>query len=81
MDRGFINGVLFLDLTKTFDTEDHKMLIAKLEVYGVQGHALQRFTSCLSKGKQPFKLTMKYQIMLTLLAESCRGKIVGHYSS
>ena len=56
MDRGLINGVLFLDLKKAFDTVDHKILIAKLKTYGVQGHALQWFISYLSGRKQVCKI-------------------------
>ena len=56
MDRGLINGVLFLDLKKAFDTVDHKILIAKLKTYGVQGHALQCLISYLSGRKQVCKI-------------------------
>ena len=44
---------------KAFDTVDHKILIHKLEAYGVQGHALQWFTSYLSGRKQVCKINNK----------------------
>ena len=37
MDSGLINGVLFLDLKKAFDTLDHEMLLKKLYLYGIKG--------------------------------------------
>jgi hypothetical protein len=43
MDAGIINGVLFLDLCKAFDTADHKILIKKLFIYGIQNKCLDWF--------------------------------------
>jgi hypothetical protein len=59
MDKGLINGVVFLDLKKAFDTVDHiNILIKKLELYGLKNNALRWFISYLSHRKQICKVGM-----------------------
>ena len=52
MDKGLINGVLFLDLKKAFDTVNHKILLTKLEMYGIRGCSLEWFRSYFMNTKQ-----------------------------
>ena len=45
IDRGNVNAVVFLDLKKAFDTADHDILLSKMNLYGIQGIALDWFRS------------------------------------
>ena len=52
IDNGLINGVIFIDLKKAFDTIDHKILLRKLASYGIDHRAKKWFDSYLSDRQQ-----------------------------
>ena len=60
VDSGLINGVLYLDLKKAFDTVDHEIFLKKIHLYGIKGTTYAWFKSyiqnrksiCLMNGKK-----------------------------
>ena len=50
--RKQVSHCTLLDLSKAFDTVDHKLLVRKCEIYGLRGQASSVPTSYLSNPKQ-----------------------------
>ena len=52
IDKGMVNGVIFLDLKKAFDIIDHDILLMKLGCYGVDDGGLSWLRSYFSNRQQ-----------------------------
>ena len=56
LDKKYITGAVFMDLSKAFDCLPHGLLIAKCHVYGVTVPACELLTDYLSQRKQRVKI-------------------------
>ena len=52
IDKGKFGCEIFIDLRKAFDTLNHKLLLIKLEHYGIRDNVLNWFQSYLSNHQQ-----------------------------
>ena len=68
---------IFIDLSKAFDTVDHKILTKKLELYGIKGCNLRWFESYLSNRKQFITYGDKQTNIETITCGVPQGSILG----
>ena len=66
-----------MDLSKAFDTVDHKILISKLKNYGVRGKNLKWFESYFNNRKQFVSYNNKYTSFETIACGVPQGLILG----
>ena len=75
-NKKFSCGV-FIDLEKAFDTVNHKILIKKLEFYGIRGITNKWFLSYLSNRQQRVKLDGAKSSFLNVTCGVPQGSILG----
>ena len=77
IDNGLLNGVLFIDLTKAFDTIDQEIILHKTSYLGVHQAAIKWFLSYLSGRTQRCYVTGKLSTARTLSCSVPQGGILG----
>ena len=55
IDRGGINTTVLLDMKKAFDTNDHEILLTKLDYYGIKNDELHFFKSYPNRRQESCK--------------------------
>jgi hypothetical protein len=77
MDKGSLNGVIFLDLKKAFDCVDHSILLRKLYNYGIREKSFEWFQSYLSDRVQMCKVNQTLSNKRTVKCGVPQGSNLG----
>ena len=77
LDAGNIVFSIFLDFRKAFDCVDHKILLSKLNSYGIRGLPLKWFESYLSNRKQSTCINNSASNYLPITHGVPQGSVLG----
>ena len=68
---------IFIDLKKAFDTVDHKILIKKMEHYGVRGSSIDWFKNYLSDREQFVSINGVNSEVVKMVCGVPQGSVLG----
>ena len=77
LDKNGYAGTVIMDLSKAFDTINHKLLLAKLHAYGFEMGALRMMNSYLSSRWHRTKMGDSYSTWKEVLSGVPQGSILG----
>ena len=77
LDNGGFAGGILMDLSKAFDTINHKLLIAKLHAYGFSTDALEIVYDYLSDRWQRTKINTSFSSWSKILCGMPQGSVLG----
>ena len=76
-ENGKISAAILLDLSAGFDVINHKVLLSKLEEYGLDDLAISWFEDYLSQRSQCVQIEYKFSSFLNVLWGVPQGSILG----
>ena len=77
LDRGKKVGTIFVDISKAFDTLNHNLLLAKLNVYGFSFNATKFIQNYLSERFQRVNINSNFREWRKILLAVPQGSILG----
>ena len=77
LDSKKVTVGVFIDLKKAFDTIDHKLLMHKLEHYGIRGESNNWLKSYLENRKQYVQVNEHRSSLLKILCGVPQGSVLG----
>ena len=77
VDKDFVVGAIFMDLSKDFDCIPHDLMIAKLHAYGFEENALVLIYSYLKRRKQCVRINNLYSSFKNVVSGDPQGSVLG----